>query len=203
MAVGLLVLGGGCRVSAGQQQPTSSKVHDVLTSGKGQFDLTVPPSREEAGLPSGESTVTYQPSDDATFEVGVDLPDGKRLDVDARLISFDALGQPDPASLPPTSMDIHCFSDSLDAGRDQLLALAETFKLDAADIAMWYEEAKQPRPVTAPPMPTSPWLTAQLGYLTLQVQGRFTPPVNASDAGQTQVHLLLTWPAVGTTTYPR
>jgi hypothetical protein len=186
-------------MSAGQRQPTSSKVHDVLTGGKGHFDLTQPPSRDEAGMPPTEATVTYQRSDDSTFEVVVELPDAKRLDVDARLIAFDALGQPDPASQPPTSMDIQCFPDSLDAGRDQLLALAETFGLDTADVAMWYQEAKQPRPVTAPPMPTSPWLTARVGYLTLQVQGRFTPPVSASDDGQTQVHLLLTWPAVGAT----
>jgi hypothetical protein len=106
-AVALVATGGGCNVSTGQREPASTKVQEVLVSGRGHFDLTRPPSREEAGLPANKTDVTYEREDHTPFEVLVDLPEGKKLDVQARLLTFDALAEPDPRTAPPTTLDIH------------------------------------------------------------------------------------------------
>ena len=185
---------GGCKVTDRQQEPpASTKVDEVLASGKGRFDLTGPPTREEAGLPAGRTDVTYQRRDNKPLLVQVALPDGKQLDLEARLLTFDALSEPDPTTAPPTSMDLHYYAPTLEAGRDHLLAAAETFDLDATFVTKWYEEAKAPRPNQAPPRAETPWLHSTVGYLRLDVQGRYLPPSDVSDSGQTVIHYLLTW----------
>jgi hypothetical protein len=184
---------GGCRVAAAPREPASTKVKDVLDSGHGRFDLTRPPSREEAGMPAGTTEVTYQRDDHKPFAVQVALPGGKELDVDARLLTFDALSEPDPASAPPTTMDIHYYPPTLEAGRDHLLTAARELGFDTGLITKWYEEATGPRPNQAPASADSPWLRTSVGYLRLDVQARYSPPVDTPQSDQTDVHYLLTW----------
>lgn len=184
---------GGCTVTHARHEPASAKVKDVLDSGRGRFDLTRPPSRDEAGLPAGRTDVTYQRDDHHPFQVQVVLPGGKQLDVQARLLTFDALGGSDPRTAPPTTLDIHSYPQGPAAGRDQLMAAAKDFGLDTGLIAKWYDETQAPRPNQAPPTVDSPWLTATVGYLRLDVRGSYSPPADAKDAGQTVVHYTLTW----------
>ncbi len=180
-------------MTTGHREPASTKVREVLDSGSGRFDLTRPPSRDEAGMPAGKSHVTYQRDDHKPFHVAVQLPDGRGLDLDVRLVTFDSMSAPDPESAPPTTMDVHHYPDSLEAGRDHLLAAAEQFGLDESAITRWYTEATSKRPVQAPPAVELPWLRATIGYLKLEVQARYTPPVDTAQSAQTVVHYLLTW----------
>jgi hypothetical protein len=166
---------GGCTVGTDPREPASTKVKEVLDSGEGRFDLTRPPSREEAGLPAGRTVVTYQREDHKPFTVRVALPEGKELVVDAELVTFDSFFGPDPDTAPPSSMDIHHYAASLDAGREHLLAAARQFGYDTALIATWYAEATAPRPPQAPPAAQSPWLRSQVGYL--RVAARRQPAV--------------------------
>jgi len=196
-AVAVVVLSslGGCNVSTHKREPASTKVQDVLDSGQGQFDLTRPPSREEAGMPAGRTNVTYQRGDHTPFHVRVALPEGKELAVDARLVTFDALAELDPATAPPTTLDIHHYAASLEAGRDHIMAAAGRFGLDTGLIQKWYDEAKSPRPVKAPPVVETPWLQSRLGYLRIDVRARYWPPADTAQSQQTVVHYLLTWTA--------
>lgn len=180
-------------MTAGPREPASTRVKDVLDSGHGRFDLTRPPSREEAGMPAGATQVTYQREDHKPFAVTVVLPGGRELDVEARLLTFDALTEPDPARAAPTTMDIHYYAPNLDAGRDHLLATAREFGLDTGLVSKWYQEAKGSLPNQAPASAASPWLRASVGYLRLDVQARYSPPVDTPQSDQTDIHYLLTW----------
>jgi hypothetical protein len=196
VAAGTVVLClGGCRVESGSRQPASTKVTQVLDSGQGRFDLTGPPSRDEAGMAAGRPDVTYQREDHKPFHVLVLLPEGRQIDVDARLVTFDAWAEADPRAASPTTMDIHCYAATLDAGRDHLLAVARQFGFETKVVADWYDEAKNPRPVQAPATARTPWLGANVGYLRLEVQGSYKPPVDTPESDQTVVHYLLTWGA--------
>lgn len=193
-AAGVVLMGlGGCKVGTGQREPASTKVKEVLDSGQGRFDLTRPPSRDEAGMPAGRTDVTYEREDHTPFRVRVALPEGKELTLDARLVTFDAMAEADPKTAPPSTMDIHHYPATLAAGRDHLLAAAKEYGLDTKPILEWYEEAADPRPVQAPSTVRTPWLATKVGYLRLEVQGRYKPPVDAAGSDQTVVHYLFTW----------
>ncbi len=183
-----------------RQDPASVKVRDALAHGTVHFDLTTPPDRDEAGMPAGESYVAYQRPDHTPIQVEIDLPGGQRLTGASVLLTFSTYTQPNPAQAEPASLDLHVYPADLAAGRDLLLAEADRYGLDRALVTAWYDEARGPRPVPAPPAASSPWLATTVGYLRLEVQGRYTPPVpGESGPGQTEVHYLLTWsPAPGT-----
>lgn len=191
-AAGLLTLG-GCRVESGGPETESEKVEQVLEAGQGEFDLTSPPSRAEAGLPAGRTHITYEQPDKRPFQVRVALPEGHQLDLAVRLVGFDSLDAPDPATGPPTTLDVHHHPADLAAGRDHLLAAAEQFGLDPQPIQEWYAQATNPRPAGAPGTVRSRWLSTELGYLQLQVQGRYAPPADGSGSDQVVVHYALTW----------
>jgi hypothetical protein len=190
----LLTLG-GCTVNTGEREAGSAKVEQMREQGRTEFDLTSPPSRVEAGLPAGRSEVTYELSDRQAFRVRVGLPDGHELDLDARLAVFDSIDAPEPATGPPTTLDLHHYPATLAAGRDHLLAAAAEFGLDPTPIEQWYEQASGDRPVEAPSTVRTPWLTTTVGYLNLQLQGRYAPPVDTPDSDRMVVHYSFTWQA--------
>lgn len=184
-------------MSTGQKSQTgSTKVREVTQSRQGQFDLSQPPSREEAGMPAGASTVTYQRDDHQPFQLQIQLPDGKKLAVSARLLTFDSMSSADSTTAAPSTMDVHVYPSGLAAGRDALLADAKTFGLNATLITKWYDEARAPRPPQAPPTVSSPWLHSKVGYLDVGVQAQYSPTVSgASGSDQTVLHYMLTWTA--------
>ncbi|GAA1663886.1 hypothetical protein GCM10009765_11670 [Fodinicola feengrottensis] len=199
VALGFVLMLGGCTVTAGQQRETSStKVREVLDARQGEFDLSTPPNRDEAGMPARASTVTYQRPDHQPFQLKVRLPAGKELDVSARVLTFDALSQPASETAAPTTMDIHVYPGSLSAGRDAMLAAAGEFGYDTGLISKWYAEATTAssagRPNQAPPTATSPWLHSEVGYLSVDAQAAYSPPVGGEPAtDQTVVHFMLSW----------
>lgn len=192
----LLLSMGGCGVETGEGggATASTKLEQVVGSGQARFDLTSRPSREEAGLAAGRSHVAYEQPDQRPFQLRVALPEGAELALDARLVWFDSLDSPDPATGPPTTLDIHHYT-TLAAARDHLLAAADRFGFDPEVIDRWYAEASGPRPVAATSTVRTPWLTATVGYLQLQVRGGYSPPVDAPEPDQTVVHYALSWGA--------
>lgn len=196
MAAGAVLVGlAGCTVSSGPQDQAPTKVTDVLDRGPARFDLTRPPSRDAAGLPAGRTAITYQREDHAPFPVQLVLPHGRELVLDVRLLSFDTLAEPDPLTAPPTTLDIQHYPANLAAGRDHLLEAAKEYGLEIEPILAWYEEASGPRPAAAPSTVRTPWLSAAVGYLRLEVQGRYKPAIDGAGADQTVVHYLFTWDA--------
>jgi hypothetical protein len=184
----------GCSVSVGgPPRATSAKVAEVMASGQGEFDLTTPPSRAEAGMLDGEETVTYE-NKKKPFQVKVRLPETKEINVSSRLVGFDSISEPEPKTSPPGGMDIHSYPDTPQAGRDQMLAEAQRFGFDTNQINRWYDEAAGPASSNGPSTVTSLWLTSKVGYLTLQMRGTYSRPIEGTrDSGQTDVHYLLTW----------
>ena len=158
---------------------------------KREFDLTQPPSREAVGLPDGKADVTYEQPDLTDFSVLVRLPEGKKIESDARLVGFASRGVPEPATAAPSSMDIQYYARDLEAGRDRLLAAARDFGLRNEAFTKWYDEAKAASG-KAGQVVNSPWVRAKVGYLTLEVRGRYMPSAEPASA-QTIVHYLLTW----------
>jgi hypothetical protein len=59
-------------------------------------------------------------------------------------------------------------------------------------VRYWYGEALGLRPFQAASTVETPWLGTKLGYLRLDVQGRYSPPVDTPTSDQTVVHYLLT-----------
>lgn len=188
---------GGCVVGTDQRSPTSTKVEQMRAQGRVEFDLTSPPGREEAGLNPGSREVAYELLDRGPFQVRVRLPQGRELDFPARLAVFDSIDAPDPQTGPPTTLDLHHYPESLEAGRDHLLAAADDFGIDPAPIHQWYATASQGSPPQGPSTVRTPWLTTQVGYLQLEIQGRYAPPVDTPESDQTLVHYSLTWQAGG------
>lgn len=164
-------------VAFGACQPASEIPHEKV------FDLTIPPSREEVGLPDGADVVTQQFDND--FPVQVLLPEGKVLAFDAYLVVVDAHDAADSEISPPTTMDIYHRAASLEDGYDHFLAAAEEFGLDTQAIDNWYREATSPGNETA----RSLWLRTTIGYLDLEVRAVYLrPPID-----DTTVHYLLAW----------
>lgn len=87
VALAVALAAGGCAVEVVDQFPVSPKVAQVLDEGRGNWDLRSPPSREEAGIPSGEADVFYSPRGRANqqgiIRARVRLPEGKVMDTEA------------------------------------------------------------------------------------------------------------------------
>jgi hypothetical protein len=172
---------GGCQVGTKTEQPVTKR----------EFDLTRAPSREAVGIADGRADVTYEQPDLTDFAVLVRLPEGKKVESQVRIVGFSSDGVPEPKTAPPSSMDIQHYAADLEAGRDRLLAVAKDFGLPAEAFTKWYDEAKAVRGKEAQPV-NSPWVRGRLGYLTLEVRGRYMPSAEAGST-QTIVHYLFTW----------
>jgi hypothetical protein len=195
LLAGLAVLTlGGCKVATPQREPASPKVKEVLDARRAHFDLTRPPTREELGMPARGDEVVYQRADTRPIEVRVSLPQGEDLVVSARLITADSASRPDAATAPPSTMDLHTYPATLEEGYAHMLAAARRFGFDGELIRKWHDEAMAPRPTQAPPTVSAPWMRTRIGYLGIEVQARYAPPVQGEPGTeQTTVHYLLTW----------
>ncbi|MGQ0624474.1 MAG: hypothetical protein ACT4PP_07465 [Sporichthyaceae bacterium] len=157
------------------QRPTSQKERAVLESGRGQFDLRTPPSREEAGFPEEVTAFAYQELGGDPFVVDVLLPGGTTLTMESTFVSFATRTVRRPTSDPPVSMEISRGLLSAEDARDRLLALAAQFDLEVEPINEWYRIADSQRVPASDGIPNTPFLTTKLGYLSLSVQGRYLP----------------------------
>jgi len=184
-------------VANDQRSSASTKVEQMRAEGRVEFDLTSPPSRAEAGLPEGSREVVYELLDRGPFQVRVLLPEQRELDFPVRLAVFDTMDAPDPRTGPPTTLDLHHYPGSLAAGRDHLLAAAAEFGIDPAPIHQWYDTASQGPPAQGPSTVRTLWLSTRVGYLQLEIQGRYAPPVDTPESDQTVIHYSLTWQVDG------
>lgn len=180
----------------GGQEPASPKVGRVLEAGEGSWDLRAPPSREEAGMPTGESVVIYEPHGwlwwDRSLRTHVLLPEGKRIDTEAGSVAFDSYGAACPVrseTADPTTMDISAGAMPLDEARQELLRAAEEFGFYREEIESWHAEAASREDATE--RVKTPFLRSEVGYLTIEVQGRFNPI--GDDHENAFVHYTLTW----------
>ncbi|HLU45408.1 MAG TPA: hypothetical protein VKZ67_10385 [Natronosporangium sp.] len=180
---------GGCVVDRESDPGQTNQIGEEVR----EFDLTQPPSRQEVGLPEGKSQVTYQLPDRQPFPVRVRLPGEHVIDLAVRQVGVDAMAAADPATGPPTTMDIYYYLPDVAAARDHLLALAEEYEFDREPVERWYQDAQAGPPVAGPPAVRTPWLSSSVGYLRLQVRGRYAPPVDEVDPGQVVVHYALSW----------
>jgi hypothetical protein len=182
MAFLILLSVGGCRVDSGSSTGTA----DVKV-----FDLTSPPSRATAGLAEGKTQFTFQQDDHKPFPIQVKLPGAKMLAFDAKLVGFDSLRAAEPASGPPTSMDVQFYAPTLEAGRDHLATALRDFGLDPAAAQTWYDEADALRAAGKVDQTSTPWVSTKLGYLDVQLQGGYASSGGGAD--QTVVHYLFSW----------
>lgn len=180
-AIVLMFSQGGCQVSAQTDK----------TLVKREFDLTQPPSRAAVGIPDGKADVIYGERDLTDFALVVRLPEGKKIESEARIVGFASRSMPQPTKDAPSSMDIHYYAPDLDAGRDRLLDVARDFGLRTEAFANWYDESKAVSGKSAPSV-DSLWVRGKIGYLTLEVRGRYKPSADPATT-QTIVHYLLTW----------
>lgn len=183
---------GGCTVTPRNPPPVSEKVAQVLQAGDGQFDLTRPPSREEAGMPAGQGFVTYGGVGRPPLHVRIVLPEGRELDVESTLVGFDSYGSAHPEVAPPSAMDVFHDPASRKDGLVRLLTDARAFGLDTTDIADWYEKAGGPAPAIDETV-RSPWITSRIGYLTFQVQASYDRARSTGEQDRTVIHYLISW----------
>jgi hypothetical protein len=152
----------GCGVRIGDDEPRQAW---------DEWDLREPPTRAEVGIPDGRTTVIYQDSPDSVQTVTVRLPEDTVLRLRANSVSFSALGSLEPTTSQPSAMDIGSGLLPLDEALDQMAASLRELDLptDAADD--WYREAAATRGADRA---ESAWVSTQLGYLTVAVQGRYS-----------------------------
>lgn len=180
------------------EKPTSPKKERVLEAGIGTWDLRTPPSRKEAGMPPDETVVIYERGGwwrTPPIRARVLLPEGKRVEAEASYVALDSYGAPCPQSTGtanPTTMDISVDSVSLDEAHRILLRAADEFGLSRRYIEEWYSEAKRADGIEqATDRVDTPSLRSKVGYLTLDVQGRFSPIGDEPDS--TFVHYTFSW----------
>lgn len=161
-----------------------SAVQDALDAGGVSWDLSEPPTRAEVGLEGEASTVIYEYGDERTLDVTVGLPADERLRVDAQYAAFSApmSGSADP----PESLDLKTSEASVADAGSQLTELARRFGLDVNQVEDWIDEAGAAE--GAGPRVKSAWMRSRVGYLTLEVQARYDPEVDAAS-----VHYLVHW----------
>ena len=180
-AIVLVFSQGGCQVETQTKQPVVKR----------EFDLSQPPSRAAVGLADGKADVIYGERDLSDFPLVVKLPEGKKIESDARIVGFASRSKPQPTTDPPSSMDIHYYAPNLEAGRDRLMAIAQEFGLKTDAFTKWYDQANAVKGKMGSSV-ESLWVQGKIGYLTLEVKGRYMPAPEPASA-QTIVHYLFTW----------
>ena len=133
-------------------------------------------------MPPGETVVIYERGGwwrAPPIRARVLLPEGKRVEAEASYVVLDSYGATcwkRTGTSDPTTMDISVGPVPLDDARRELLRAAEEFDLSHSDIEEWYAESK--RAVSqgdATDRVRTPFLRSEIGYLTLDAQGRFLP----------------------------
>ena len=170
------VLVQGCGVRIGEDEP--QRPWD-------EWDLREPPTRAEVGIPDGRTTVIYQDSPDSVRTVTVWLPEDRVLTSQANSVSFSALGSSGPTTSDPSTMDIGSGLLTLDQALDEMAASLRELGAPTEAADDWYREASAARGADRV---ESPWVRTEVGYLTVEIQGRY----NAL-SGTAVVAYMLSW----------
>lgn len=133
-------------------------------------------------MPPGETVVIYDRGGRwraPPIRAQVSLPEGKRLEVKASNVAFDSYGVTcgrRAGKSDPTTMDIGVGPVPLGEARLELLEAADEFGFSRRTIEEWYSESKRAvEQGDATERVKTPFLRSEVGYLTLDVQGRFLP----------------------------
>lgn len=149
-------------------------------------------------MPPGETVVIYERGGwwrHPPILAHVLLPEGKRVEAEAGYVAFDSYGTLCPQSTgtsDPTTMDISVGPMPLEEAYRQLLGTAEEFGFARRYIEEWYSQAQRTDGIEqATDRVDTPFLRLKVGYLTLDVQGRFSPIGDEPD--NTFVHYTFSW----------
>jgi len=153
----------GCGVQIGDDEPQTE--WDA-------WDLTRPPTRAEVGIPDGRTTVIYEDPPGAGRTVTVTLPEDRVLRPRANSVAFSAIGTPEPTTADPSTMDIGGAVLPLDQALDEMAASLRELEIPTDTADDWYRDAAGARSVDRV---DSAWVRTEVGYLTVEVQGRYDP----------------------------
>jgi hypothetical protein len=199
----LLLIGVGCSVEVGRKNdlPTSPKKERVLETNEGTWDLRTPPSREEAGMPSGQPYVIYEAQGwwhETPIQAQVLLPEDKRVDTEANYVALDSYGArcwKHTESSPPTTMDIGVGPVHFEEGYREMLEAADEFGFSQRDIRDTEEWGLEVQAVVKEGESTerirTPFLRSEVGYLTAEVRASFLPYEH--EVEHAYVHYTFSW----------
>ncbi len=160
----------------------SSNADDSGDCSPVSYDLTGPPSRAELGMDSGQGFLSK--SCDDGFEVTLRLPEGTTTSLTATRVNADSYSADDPGSDPPTTVDVHSVSLSVDEAVRLASRLADGLGSDATPLPRWQEQAE----TRSADSIDSPFLRNRLGYLTVEMQVQ-----HLGVSGNNYLHLVLSW----------
>lgn len=190
VCAGTLAFAGGCGVIQVDSR-LSAKEAQVVEAGLGRFDLSTPPSRDDAGMLEGRDTAIYAHDSGEPLQVEVSLPEGRRLVAEVESAKFKGeLGVDGVSTAPPESLDLSRRDLEPADARDRLLRFAEDLHLDTGAIRRWYTAISKRQVRRTNPQHDTGWIRNKLGYLTLEMQGKYNLIGDRAD-----VELRLTWRA--------
>lgn len=146
------------------------------------YDLRRPPSRDDLGMPAGESVLDV--SCDEGFDLSLALPEDAATSLTARRVNADSYGSGSVESGEPTTMDVHSVGLDTDAALQTARRVAGDLGMDAAPLARWRAEVE----ARGGDNVDSPFLRTKLDYLTAELQVQ-----HLAASGTSYVHLILTW----------
>jgi hypothetical protein len=145
------------------------------------YDLTTPPSRVDLGMGQGDTFVDK--SCDAGFALDLTLPTGASTSLTARRVNADSHSASDPATDPPTTIDVHSVAlTTADAVR-VADGIADDLGIDAGALQTWRQQVEGSESGDSV---DSPFLRNTLGYLTVELQVQ-----HLGVSGNNYLHLVL------------
>lgn len=126
----VVVLTGGCTVNDNQDCEART------------LDLREPPTREEIGIPPGESVAMW--SCDDVLDLTIRLPEDRVIEVATRLLAADSRGAENRETGDPTTIDVHSISLSIDDAADLAEQIAGSLGMDPSQIETWRQDAGNP-----------------------------------------------------------
>ena len=146
------------------------------------YDLTTPPTRDDLGMPEGESTMDV--SCDGGFEVALTLPEDASTSFTVQRVNADSYGADDSTTGDPTTMDFHSVALDPDQAVQVANGMCSDLGIESEPLRRWKLDIK-----TNPnDSVDSPFVRTKLGYLTAELQLQYLPA-----SGNSYLHLVLTW----------
>lgn len=116
-------------------------VEDVLESGRVEYDLRTPPTRDEVGMAEGRSTLGIQHDGGSPLiDVTVVLDDDVRLEIPTSLVTFNSIRN-GGGSGDPVVLELVTTMGSVEEAEAHVRALVERFDGDLAAVDQWRAEA--------------------------------------------------------------
>lgn len=154
-----------CGTASGPGQPVTTE--DSVTT----YDLREPPRREDLGMETGSPVVT-QRFDEPT-SVRLRLPEERELRTPVTLVAADSYaGAPDVGAAPPTGMDLHTTLMPLEEAAQVMRESLGQLGTSPDAVEPWVREASVAEGSEGV---RSANVETRLGYLSVRLQGRYSP----------------------------